>query len=47
MRLVQTRFLPLESGNRRCTIRDGKGDFSGEELIFESKAGRVVTVNAR
>jgi hypothetical protein len=47
MWLVDDLFPPLLSGEKQCTIRAGKRDFTEGRLTFESKTGQVATVNVK
>ena len=45
MWLVDDLFPALLSGDKTCTIRAGKRDFTEGSLTFESKTGQAATVN--
>jgi hypothetical protein len=45
MWLVDDLFPSLRAGEKLCTIRAGKRDFTEGPLTFESKSGQHVTVN--
>ena len=45
MWLVDDLFPPLLAGEKLCTIRAGKRDFTAGPMTFESKSGLHATVN--